>query len=708
MNLNGQEASFHFDYMAKQTSGSVLMRIKDTVMLATVSRDNEPIEEDFLPLTVQYLEKSYANGKIPGGYIKRETKPSDHEILTSRVIDRALRPLFPKGYAYPTQIVVMVLSAGNDTDLQVMALNAASAALFTSDCPVFSPVCGVRVGMIEGGVVLNPSPAELKKSTLDMLVAGTMANVLMIEMRTFPSQGISKVNLNELSEDDVQDCLFYAQRAIDESTVLYHGTFVDAVKTPAMLEIKVEKSVKTLSDKIEKKYLSNLEEAISCMAKSERSTKLGELAALIMHENKNMVLENVEKVLNDLKKKVVRAKILSEGKRPDGRALDEVRPISIETNILPKAHGSCLFTRGQTQALAVCTLGSDTDAQMIETLDEKYAETFMFNYNFPGFCVGEASPLRAPSRRELGHGNLAKRALFPSLPLKNANTIRLVSEILESNGSSSMASVCAGSLSLKAAGVKTAKLVAGVAMGLVMEGDINAVLTDISGLEDHLGDMDFKVAGSKDGITALQMDIKLGGISKELLKDALKAARKARIHILALMEEAEEAVVVNEAILPKVEIFTVEPSRIVEIIGQGGKQIKEIIDLYDVSIDLERDKGEVKITASTGQKALRAKTFIQEMLSKRPAPRRELRGGDRRVNEKRRTEPKDLSAFKVGNVYDGTVRSVLDFGCFIELESGVDGLLHASKIKGKKPMEGEVIKVKIKDLNKGKIALDYA
>lgn len=708
ININGQEQIFTLDYMAKQASGSVLLRIKDTIMLATVSRDEEMVEEDFLPLTVQYIEKSYAAGKIPGGYVKRETKPAEHEILTARIIDRSLRPLFPKGYANPTQIVVMVLSACGEVDMQVMALNAAAIALFTSEVPIIAPVYGIRLGKIDDQIIINPSPKELKRSTLDLLVAGVQNELLMIEMRSLPSQGISKVNLNELSEDEVGDCLFHASRAILDGSINYQMEFSSYAKFNTIIKFKPEFVNKELFDELKADFTPQIELAIQKMAKSERASELAALQEVILSENEALDKDEVEKTLAAIKKEIVRKNILEKGLRADGRALDEVRPISIETNILPKAHGSCLFTRGQTQALAVCTLGSDGDAQMVESLEEKIADTFMFNYNFPGFCVGEPSPLRAPSRRELGHGNLAKRAIAPSLPINGQNTIRLVSEILESNGSSSMASVCAASLALKAAGVKTAKLVAGVAMGLVFEGEKHAILTDIMGLEDHDGDMDFKVAGSKDGITALQMDIKLGGLDTNILKNALMAARKARIHILALMEEAEDAIVVNEAILPKTEIFSVEPSRIVEIIGQGGKQIREIIEKFDVSIDLEREIGEVKITASTGVKALRAKTFIQELMKKAPPMRKgkELRGGDRRVNEKRRTQPKDLSAFKVGMVFEGEVKSVLDFGCFIELAEGVDGLLHASKLKGKPPHAGDKIRVKVRDLNKGKIALE--
>ena len=398
-----------------------------------------------------------------------------------------------------------------------------------------------------------------------------------------------------------------------------------------------------------------------------------------------------------MKRKFIRTQIVNEGKRADGRALDEVRPISIETNILPNAHGSCLFTRGQTQALVVATLGSDADAQMIDSLTDKkaFADRFMFNYNFPGFCVGEASPIKAPGRRELGHGNLAKRALYPSVNENYPFVIRLVSEILESNGSSSMASVCGGALALRAAGVESIKLVAGVAMGLVFEEDKTAVLTDIMGLEDHDGDMDFKVAGSVDGITALQMDIKLGGIDKETLEKALYQARQARLHILALMQEASDKIIVNEAVLPKLEIFGIEPSKIVDVIGQAGKTIKEIIEKFGVSIDLDREKGEVKIAGNDGSQVNAAKEHILDITSK-----------DAKFGAKRGFK-KEMSHFEVGEVFEGKVKTIAPFGAFIELKDGIDGLLHSSKIK-ETLREGDFVRVKVAELKNGKVALDLA
>ncbi|WP_298085715.1 polyribonucleotide nucleotidyltransferase, partial [uncultured Campylobacter sp.] len=553
--VNNQVEIYDINKIAKQASGAVLLRVKNTVVLATVAREDTQVSEDFLPLTVQYIEKTYAAGRIPGGYVKRETKPGDFETLTSRIIDRSLRPLFPKGYAYPTQIVVMVLSCDPEVDLQVVGLNAASVALYLSDIPVNAPVCGVRVGYIDNKFVINPSNSELKTSALDLYVAGVKDELLMIEMRSIatekdeivpialdpmmdPNLGggvIAMQDMNEFSEDLIVEAIAEAGKAILRASNAYEEAFSQHKKEDAQLELKPEIENESVAVYLNEFYKNDVKAAINQMAKSERASELTKIAKQILTDEvaqkEGWEEEVVSNVLAKFKKKIVREQIINEGVRADGRGLKEVRPISIETNILPNAHGSCLFTRGQTQALVVATLGTDGDAQMYDMLTEKGAVTdkFMFNYNFPGFSVGEASPLKAPGRRELGHGNLAKRALAPSIDVNSPYTIRLVSEILESNGSSSMASVCGGSLALRAAGVDTPKLVAGVAMGLIFEGEKHAVLTDIMGLEDHDGDMDFKVAGSKDGITALQMDIKLGGISLDVLKEALLQAREGRL-----------------------------------------------------------------------------------------------------------------------------------------------------------------------------------
>ena len=722
--VNNQVEIFDLNKVAKQASGAVLLRVKNTVVLATVAREDVQVEEDFLPLTVQYIEKAYAAGRIPGGYVKRETKPGDFETLTARIIDRSLRPLFPKGYAYPTQIVVMVLSADPEVDLQVVSLNAASVALYLSDIPVNRPVCGVRVGYIDDKFVINPSNSELKQSAIDLYVAGTKDELLMIEMRSLPQQTTQlipmvaiepmidpslsdsmaqKQVMNEFSEDKMVEAIDFAGKAILRASSAYEEAFKEHKKEDATLELKPEIENENIAIYIDKFYKAEVKNAINQMAKSERASELGKIAKQISSDEvaqkegwDEAVISNV---LGKYKKKIVREQIINEGVRADGRGLEEVRPISIETNVLPNAHGSCLFTRGQTQALVVATLGTDSDAQMYDILTEKapLVEKFMFNYNFPGFSVGEASPLKAPGRRELGHGNLAKRALAPSIDLASPYTIRVVSEILESNGSSSMASVCGGSLALRAAGVNTQKLVAGVAMGLIFEGDKHAVLTDIMGLEDHDGDMDFKVAGTSDGITALQMDIKLGGISLEVLKEALYQAKRGREHILALMTQADKNIEVNEDVLPKLELFNVDPSKIVDIIGQAGKTIKEIIEKFEVSIDLDREKGEVKIAGGAKKNVDAAKDYIISITSKENS---RSFGKKPFKHDKDRVKP----TFNIGDEFVGSVKSVVDFGVFIELKDGVDGLLHISKIKS--PLNvGDQVKVCVSEQKGNKISL---
>ncbi|PSM51944.1 polynucleotide phosphorylase [Campylobacter blaseri] len=730
LNINNQVEIFELNKVAKQAAGSVILRIKNTVILATVARDDEQVEGDFLPLTVQYVEKSYAAGKIPGGYIKRETKPGDFETLTSRIIDRSLRPLFPKGYAYPTQIVIYVLSADSEVDLQVAALNAASVALYLSDLPVEQPVCGVRIGRINNEFIINPSNSELKTSDIDLYVAGVKDELLMIEMRSIPQSidedttpikpitnfdGIesandvnvfdivdSKQRINEFDEELMVEAIKFAGEAILKGSLAYEEKFLSHKKDIVKLEYKKDINDENILACIEENYKEDIKFAINKMAKSERASELNELIKKIMKSDRAISEEWEEKTVTNsvekYKKKIVRNQIINERVRADGRGLKDIRPISIETNILPNAHGSCLFTRGQTQALAIVTLGGESDAQMSEILTEKQAvsERFMVNYNFPGFSVGEASPLRAPGRRELGHGNLAKRALSPTIDMNTEQVIRLVSEILESNGSSSMATVCGGSLAIRAAGIKSYKLVAGIAMGLIFEDGKHAVLSDIMGLEDHDGDMDFKVAGTMDGITALQMDIKLGGISLDVLKEALYQAKEGREHILNIMKEADNNIVVNEDIIPKLEIFTVDPGKIVDIIGQGGKTIREMIERFNVSIDLDRDKGEVKISGDNKKDVELAKDTIIKITQK------ESKGNFKRGGK--RDFKKDV-VFKIGEEFDGEVKKIVDFGAFIHLKDGVDGLLHISKIKNHLK-EGDIVRVKVNDDKNGKISLD--
>ncbi len=684
--MNNLKERYEIGKVAKQANGAVLLQSGKSVLLATVVMENEPVEEDFLPLTVQYIEKSYAAGKIPGGFVKREQKPGDFETLTARIVDRAIRPLFPKGFLNPVVITVMVLSADEESDLQVLALNAASAALYVSDIPIRTAVAGLRVAKIDGKIVINPKLSELSESTLDLYLAGTKEDLMMIEMRSigsYESEVIPPVAAdpmmdpalaeevvlvkkpNALSEEELAQIILEGKEALKVSCGEYEKYFIEAAKEMQKVEIKPEEIDPDIWVYVEEFYKDEIYEAINKMAKSERAEGLKEIALKIASDEtaqkEGWELETILKVVDKYKRKIVRHMVLKEKRRADGRGLKDVRPISIETNILPSAHGSCLFTRGQTQALVVCTIGEKSSAQMYELLTSSGPEYehFMVHYNFPPFSVGEARPIGAPGRRELGHGNLAKRALEPVLDVPDDKTIRLVSEILESNGSSSMATVCGGALALRAANIELADLVAGVAMGLVVEDGEYAILTDIMGLEDFDGDMDFKVAGTKDGITALQMDIKLGGIDPRILKEALLQAKEAREEILKIMEEAEKEIKINEENLPSTETVTVHPSKIAQIIGQAGKTIKEIIEKFEVSIDIERDKGKVKVTGKNRPKVVAACEHILNIAKK---------------------EEESFPKFKEHEVVKGRVKRIANFGAFVELPGGVDGLIHISKL----------------------------
>ena len=683
INVNNLEEKYEFNKIAKQASGAVMYRQGKAVLIAAVAIDEKAVDEDFLPLTVQYMEKSYAAAKIPGGFIKRETKPGDFETLTSRIVDRSLRPLFPQGFHYPVTISVMVVSSDSEVDMQVAALHAASAALYVSDMPVQQCISGVRVGKIDNEMIINPTLSQQDESTLDLLVVGSGKDILMIEMRVMASEIIDDVEVdmidpmmggvplilehqecNELDEETLVDAIALAAEAINVATEQYSEGFSAAVKEPLELELAEDKVDETLYAYIEDHYADAVEKAISHMAKSERSTELKKVRTAIMDalasDGKETEKELVSKVLERYKKTVVRTMILEKGIRADGRALDEVRPISIETNILPSVHGSCLFTRGQTQALVTVTLGDKKDAQMYELITEKNSrsENFMVHYNFPGYSVGEAKYIGAPGRRELGHGNLGKRALEPVIPLNYDGTIRVVSEILESNGSSSMATICGGALALRSAEVDMVDLVAGIAMGLVSENGQHAVLSDIMGLEDHDGDMDFKIAGTKKGITALQMDIKLGGIDLNMLREALTQASRGKNHILDLMEEAEKNIVESGA-LPSTEHFTINPSKIGDIIGKAGATIRDIIEKFEVSIDIDRDEGGVKLSGEDKEKVAAAKEHIKKIAD---APVRKQ------------------MTYEVGKSYQGKIKKIVDFGLFVEMPDGFDALLHISKV----------------------------
>jgi polyribonucleotide nucleotidyltransferase len=683
--------------------------------LATVVIDEtEIVKDDFLPLTVQYIEKAYAAGRIPGGFFKRETKPSDFETLTSRIVDRSLRPLFPKGFGHPTQITIMTFSVDKESDLQVLALNAASAALFVSDIDINTSVSAVRAAKIDGELVLNPTLSQLNSSTLDLYLSGTKDDLLMIEMRsmggekvdttlvmdpmmdpTFSAPIITTHVSNAVAEDELITIFQKSEQLLFETNAKYEEAFREFKKETMKIEYKAhvinEEMVKFVRDN----HFEDIKSAMNQMAKSERSTALRALRKKIIINQEHWDEVELKDAIEKVKREQVRSQILNERVRADGRALNEVRPISISTNVLPRAHSSCLFTRGQTQALVVLTMGGPKDAQMFENLtdDGTQNENFMVHYNFPGFSVGEASPIMGTKRRELGHGNLAKRALEPIVNL-DGQTVRIVSEILESNGSSSMATVCGGYMALRAADIDTSDTVAGIAMGMVSDGEKYAILSDIMGLEDHDGDMDFKVTGSKDGITAMQMDIKLGGISLNVLKEALYQAKEGRAHIIDIMQEAEKDIKFNEGVLPSTDFFHIDPSFIGEIIGQAGKTIREIIEKFEVAIDIDKKDGKVKVTGKSKSGVKSAREHIEGIVNAPKVAKIE---------------------YKVGDKHKGIVKKIVDFGAFIELPDGTDGLLHISKISEQRVdkvsdilKEGQELNVEILEFKGNKISLGIA
>ncbi|MCL4432564.1 MAG: polyribonucleotide nucleotidyltransferase [Epsilonproteobacteria bacterium] len=716
--LKNKQESYALNQVAAQANGAVWLKSGNTVILATVVIDETHfVDEDFLPLTVQYIEKSYAAGKFPGGFIKRETKPSDFEALTSRIIDRSLRPLFPKGFANPIQISVLVLSADTDADLQILGLNAASAALYLSDIDIFNSVTGVRVAKIDGEIVFNPKHSDLERSTFDLYLAGSKDDMLMIEMQALGSDEAQVIELgladpfvdplmvsqtvtmrqsNAMGEDELIEVLAQAQAVLLEANTMYENAFKPYAKAPFELQCVIKEIDSEMCEYVVQHHTDDLKRGISQMAKTERSTALRTIRKAVMAEMPQWDEHELKKAIEQVKRSMVRAQILEDNVRADGRSLREVRPISIETNVLPSAHASALFTRGQTQALVILTLGGPKDAQMFEGLTDRGTqnEAFMVHYNFPGFSVGEASPIGAPRRRELGHGNLAKRAL-EGATVRNGQTIRLVSEILESNGSSSMATVCGGYMALRAGDIDVCDPIAGVAMGMVQEGDRHAILTDIMGLEDHDGDLDFKVAGSKEGITAMQMDIKLGGIHLDVLKEALYQAKEARAHIIDIMMASEDTIELNEGTLPSTDLFHVDPSFISDIIGQAGKTIREIIERFDVAIDIDKKKGSVKLTGKNREGIKGARDHIEGITSG--------------------LTPSEKVEYKVGDIVQGKVKKIVDFGAFIELPGGIDGLIHISKLSdghvGRVSdviKEGDELMVEIVEFKGNKIGLGRA
>ena len=704
-NIHNKCETFTFDKVAKQSNGSVLLKVDKTVILASVvSEFLNPTNEEFTPLTVQYIEKSYSNATITSGYIKREGKSSEFEVLTSRIIDRSLRPLFPDGYCFPTVITIMVLSVQPDADLQVLALNAASAALYYSDLPVKKIVTALRIGRINNNFLINPSFMEQENSTLDLLVSGTKDDLLMIEMKTNSSKSndnmIEISNTNEIKENDLLEAIKIAFDNIRNQIIIYEEKFSKITKDTVQIDL-----IKTHIEQnhiiyIRDNYSTEIRNAVLLMSTKSKIDPLKKLSNNILKtqyvEEKKISYNTIYQIVDLIKKEIVRKMILDENIRPDGRKFNEIRPIDIETNILPSTHSSCLFTRGQTQALVVATIGGVKDAQSYDRITSKYthSEKFMLHYNFPGFCVGEAKPVFGVSRRELGHGNLGKRALESTIDSNYSDTIRLVSEVFESNGSSSMATVCAGSIALKAANIPTSNLVAGIAMGAMIKNDKFSILSDISGLEDNDGDMDLKIAGTSRGITAMQMDVKLNGLNFDILEKTLLQAKNGKDHILGIMEESLKNIETSKA-LPLIAKLKIDPKNNSIIIGQGGSTIKNITEEFSVKIDINKNNGEVKITSNDMTNINNAVKKIEDILK-----------------EHLKNEIDYSEKYKINDNFMGIVQRIVDFGAFVMLPDGEEGLLHVSKISKHKVNNvndvldiGQKIDVTIINISKDRIGL---
>jgi polyribonucleotide nucleotidyltransferase len=674
----GRRLSLETGRLARQAHGAVLAQYGDTVVLATVVSAYEGREKvDFLPLTVDYQEKTFAAGKIPGGFFKREGRPSEKEILTSRLIDRSLRPLFPKGYDKETQIVVTVLSADRDNEPDMLALIAASAALEVSDVPHNGPVAAVRMGRIDGRLTVNPKFAEFEESDISMVVAAKPDSIVMLE-------GGADI----ADEESILEALFAAHEELRPVFELQEELRRLAGKpkrefTPKVLEPAILAAVK-------ERMAVDLDAALNISGKQERGTALYALSDRVVEELSARFpdrAKDLAEACDNVLRERVRRVILEQDRRIDNRRSTEIRPLSAEVGVLPRTHGSALFTRGETQALATVTLGTSSDEQRVDALLGERFKKFMLHYNFPPFSTGEVKFLRGPSRRDIGHGALAERALAPILPPEGdfPYTIRIVSEVLESNGSSSMATVCGGSLALFDAGVPVKAAVAGIAMGLVKEGEQVSVLTDILGDEDHLGDMDFKVAGTADGITAIQMDNKVGGVTRDVMRQALLQAREARLFVLSVMEKAlEQPRKETSSYAPRIVTLHIKPDKIRDVIGPGGKVIRGLVEQTGCKIDIE-DDGTVRIASADGDAMERAVAAIQGITA----------------------EP------EVGRIYHGTVRKIVEFGAFVEILPGTDGLLHISQLAKERVRrvedilhEGDEIMVKVLDVDRsGKIRL---
>jgi polyribonucleotide nucleotidyltransferase len=666
--------------LAKQADGSVIVRSGDTMVLVTACQASTArVGIDFLPLTVDYREYTYSSGRIPGGFFKREGKPAEKEVLTSRLIDRPIRPLFPGGWHYETQIVALLISADTENDSDVLAITGASAALALSAIPFQTTIAGVRVGLIDGAYIVNPTFAERRLSKIDLIVAGSQEAIMMVE-----------AGAKEATEEEMIGALEAAHKAIKQIVAAIDSLKAEVGKTkrPA-----TSKSVSAETQKtVESKSYEPLAAAMRLKDKLENYGSVDQVLVDLLAGFPDEALEQraeAKTAFKGLKEKVMRDEILERGQRLDGRRFDEIRPIWIETGVLPRVHGSAVFTRGETQALVSATLGTEDDAQKIETVEGETYRRFMLHYNFPPFSVGEVQFLRGPGRREIGHGALAERALLPLIPDEATfpYTVRIVSDILESNGSSSMASVCGGALALMDAGVPLKAPVAGVAMGLVMDEKSGkwAVLSDIAGAEDHYGDMDFKVAGTRTGITALQMDIKVGGITMDIMRKALEQAQKGRFEILDKMTAVLAQPRADISLFaPRIVTIRIPTEKIRDVIGPGGKMIRSIIEKTGVKIDVE-DDGRVNVASSDGEASARALQMIKEL-----------------------TATPELDAS-----YLGRVERITDFGAFVEIMPGCDGLLHVSEIANYRVKdvrdelkEGEQIMVKVINIDpSGKVRL---
>jgi polyribonucleotide nucleotidyltransferase len=678
LEFHGRPLSIEVGRLAKQADGAALVRYGETVVLVTaVAAKDLRLDTDFFPLTVDYQERTFAAGKIPGGFFKREGRPSEKEILTCRLIDRSIRPLFADGLRCETQIIATVLSADRENDPDVVAMLGTSAALHVSDIPFSGPLAGVRIGRIDGRWIINPTQSQLGESETDIFLSGSRDAIVMVE-------GGARM----IPEDEVLEALFTGHEAIQPLLDVQEEIRREVGKTKrqvplAALDAAVVRRVEELAS-------SRLKHALEVQEKLERYKRIGEIKSEVVTQAATEFPQkekDIRGAFDELKRDTFRRLVVEQERRIDGRGLRDIRPITCEVEVLPRTHGSALFTRGETQALVVTTLGTASDEQKIDALIGEHYKKFMLHYNFPPFSVGEVKFLRGPSRREIGHGNLAERALLPVLPPEETfpYTVRIVSEVLESNGSTSMATVCGGSLSLMDAGVPVYAPVAGIAMGLIKEGEHVRVLSDILGDEDHLGDMDFKVAGTPDGITSLQMDIKISGVGREIMRQALHQAREGRLHILGIMNQtlsSHRTTVSGHA--PRIITLKIKPDKIREVIGPGGKVIRGIIEATGVKMDVE-DDGTITIASADEAASRKAIEMVQRIAA----------------------EP------EIGKIYKGTVRKVVDFGAFVEILPGTDGLVHISQLAPERVRrvsdvvkEGDEVMVKVLEIDKqGKIRL---